>query len=133
MKTSLVKYVAVAALGTVLSLPGLAAAQQAGSSTLGIEVTKIEAVAKGWSIRKSVLDKAIFNDKGEEIGTITDVIATPDDALSYAIISDGGYLGVAEHYVAVPVSQIKIVDGKFQLPGATKDTLQKAPAFVYAE
>lgn len=133
MKSTFVKYAAAATIGALLSLPGVALAQEAGSSTLGIEVTRIDAVAKGWSVRKSVLDQAIFNDKGEEIGTVVDVIVTPEEALSYAIVSDGGYLGIAEHHVAVPVDQIKIVDDKFQLPGATKDTLQKAPAFVYAK
>lgn len=128
----LTKWTVASALGFSLATIGVAGAQVAGTTTLGIEVTRVEAVAKGWSLKKALLDQSIFNDKGEEIGTVADVIVTPEESLSYAIISDGGYLGIAEHYVAIPIDQIKIVKNKFQLPGATKDALQKAPAFKYA-
>jgi len=41
-------------------------------------------------------------------------------------------LGIDRHDVAIPVSQIKQVDGKFVLAGATKDTLKAMPPFEYA-
>jgi len=44
----------------------------------------------------------------------------------------GGFLGVDRHDVAVPVSQIKLQNGKYVLVGGTRDALKTAPAFEYA-
>ena len=38
------------------------------------------------------------------------------EAVSYAIINAGGFLALAKHDVAMPVSQFKLVDNKLVLP-----------------
>ncbi len=58
---------------------------------------------------------------------------TPSRSLSYAIVGVGGFLGLGEHNVAVPVSMFKQQMGKITLPGATKDALKAAPKFEYAK
>ena len=58
---------------------------------------------------------------------------TPDKALSYAIVGVGGFLGVGEHEIAVPVGKMKLEKGKIILPGATKEALKAAPKFEYAK
>ena len=47
-----------------------------------------------------------------------------DKAVSYAIVGGGGFLGLGKHDVAIPVSQLKVKDGKLVLAGATKDALK---------
>jgi uncharacterized protein YrrD len=79
-----------------------------------------------------VLGQPVFNDKNERIGSIDDIVIAPDRAVSYAIIGVGGFLGVDRHDVAIPVGQIKQVQGKFVLAGATKDVLKAMPPFEYA-
>jgi hypothetical protein len=64
--------------------------------------------------------------------SIDDIIIAPDKAISYAIVNAGGFLGLAKHDVAVPVSKFKLVDGKLVLPGATKEALKASPEFEYA-
>ena len=49
-----------------------------------------------------------------------------------AIVNVGGFLGLAKHDVAIPVSQLKLIDKKLVLPGATKDALKASPEFQYA-
>jgi sporulation protein YlmC with PRC-barrel domain len=78
-----------------------------------------------------VLGQAVFNDKNERIGAVDDIVVAPDKAISYAIIGAGGFLGVGKHDVAIPVSQLTQVDGKFVLAGATKDGLKAMPSFEY--
>ena len=39
---------------------------------------------------------------------------------------------MTKHNVAVPVSQLKLVDGKLVLPGATRQALKDVPPFEYA-
>lgn len=79
-----------------------------------------------------ILAQPVFNEKSEVIGKVDDVIIAPDKAVSYAIIAAGGFLGVGKHDVAIPVSQLRQVDGKFVLPGATKDIVKTMPPFEYA-
>jgi len=69
----------------------------------------------------------------ERIGSIDDVIVTLDKSVSYAIINAGGFLAVTKHDVAVPVSQLKLVDDKLVLAGATREALKASPPFEYAK
>jgi sporulation protein YlmC with PRC-barrel domain len=108
-------------------------AQVAGSTTMGITVEEMKMVALGWSAKKKILGKAVYNDKNEKIGTVDDLIITPDKSVSYAIIGAGGFLGMGKHDVAVPVGQFKEDKGRIVLAGATKDALKAMPKFEYAK
>src|SRR3954469_10350382 len=112
-------------------LGGVAHAQVAGSSTLG--VANLTMVTNGWSIKKKVLNKAVYNEDNKRIGKISDIIVAPDGTASYFIIGAGGFLGVARHDVAIPVGQMAEQDGKFILAGATKEALKQLPKFEYAK
>ncbi|MDA8405510.1 MAG: PRC-barrel domain-containing protein [Deltaproteobacteria bacterium] len=107
----------------------------AGSETviLGVTVTELTNVVNGWSVKKQVLGKRVYNDKKQKVGTVEDIIIAPDRVVTYAIIGAGGFLGMDKHDVAIPIKQFKVVDGKFTLPGATKDTIKKMPVFKYAK
>jgi len=109
------------------------AAQVAGSTTLGVPATEITTLAHGWSAKKQILGKPVYNDHNERVGDVDDIIITPDKSLSYAIIGVGGFLGLGEHYVAIPFNQFKRGDDKYVLPGATKDTLKALPPFTYTK
>ena len=117
----------------VLISPTISHAQVAGSTPLGVSVTELQAVVKGWSVKRTVLGQAVYNDKDEKVGSVDDIIITPDKAVSYAIVGTGGFLGLAKHDVAIPVSQFKLVDKKLVLPGATKEALKAIPEFQYAQ
>ena len=82
-------------------------AQTAGERKLGVTVIELNDVIKGWSARRQVLGQHVYNDKNEKIGTVDDLIITPDKSVSYAIIGAGGFLGMGKHDVAIPVSQFK--------------------------
>ncbi len=116
----------------VLITPNVARAQVAGSTLIGVAQAELRDVALGWSAKRQVLGQPVFNDQNERIGTVDDVIIAPDKAISYAIINAGGFLHVAKHDVAVPVSQLKQDDGKLVLAGATRDALKAIPEFEYA-
>ena len=119
--------------GVILISPAASHAQVAGTTTLGVTVTELQAVTKGWSVKRTILGQPVYNDKKERVGTVDDIIVSPDKAVSYAIVNAGGFLGLAKHYVAIPVSQFKLVDKKLVLPGATKEALKASPEFQYAQ
>jgi len=117
----------------VLISPTISHAQVAGSTLLGVSVAELQEVVKGWSVKRTVLGQPVYNDKNEKVGSVDDIIITPDKAVSYAIVGTGGFLGLAKHDVAIPVSQFKLVDKKLVLPGATKEALKAIPEFQYAQ
>lgn len=110
-----------------------AVAQVAGAtSSVAVVATESSELALGWSVKRSVLGKPLYNDGGDKIGTISDLIVSPDKSASYMIIGVGGFLGLGKRDVAVPVTRVVEQDGKFVLPGASKSALAAMPAFTYA-
>ena len=115
-----------------LTAPTISHAQVAGSTLLGVSVAEMRDVSLGWSAKRQILGQAVYNDRDERVGSIDDVIVASDKAVSYAIINAGGFTGLAKHDVAIPVSQLKLVDNKLVLAGATKEALKASPPFEYA-
>ncbi len=127
-------FTAVAAASFLLAGATASIGQQVvGSTQLGVAVAELRDVTTGWSAKRQVLGKTVYNDNGDGIGKVDDIIVAPDKAVSYAIIGAGGFLGVGRHDVAIPVGQLKQQgDGKFVLAGATKDALKAMPPLEYA-
>jgi hypothetical protein len=100
---------------------------------VGITVNELVVVTKGWSVKKQILKKPVYNDKDQKIGVVDDLIVAPDKAVSYAIIGAGGFLGIDRHDVAIPVNQFKMQKGKIVLPGASKEAIKAMPKFQYAK
>lgn len=73
--------------------------------------------------------------KGDtSIGQIEDVMVDLDHATTAAVIlSVGGFLGMGDKLVAVPVSQIKVGSEAKFTTDLTKDQLVNAPAFDFAK
>jgi len=90
------------------------------------------AVAVGYRASKFI-GASVYNDKNEKVGRIGDLIIKPDGTLSYAIVDVGGFLGIGQHQVAIPVGQFAAVKPKIVLPGATKDALKALPEFNYSK
>jgi sporulation protein YlmC with PRC-barrel domain len=128
------KIVVAGLMGVMMAVTaGNGAAQVAGLTTIGVPATEITTLTKGWSAKKQILGKPVYNEQNEKVGEVDDIIVAPDKSISYAIVSVGGFLGLGEHYVAIPFNQFKADDGKYVLRGATKDVLKAIPNFDYAK
>ena len=101
------------------------------AQTVQLVVVDVKAVALGLQASK-VIGMDVRNSKVEKIGSIDDLIITPDHSLSYAVVSVGGFLGLGRRLVAIPVEQLRDEKGKLILPGATKEALKALPEFQYA-
>ena len=49
----------------------------------------------------------VYGTENDSIGEIEDVIVSPDNKPSYALISYGGFLGLGENQAAVPVAALE--------------------------
>jgi sporulation protein YlmC with PRC-barrel domain len=128
MKTMLL----IAVLGLMLTATsGDAGAPVAGVITLGTTVEVTQAIAVGNRASK-LIGAPVYNEQGEKIGNVDDLIISPDHSVSFAIVSIGGFLGLASRLVAIPVEQLREEKDRLVLPGATKEALVKLPEFKYA-
>jgi osmotically-inducible protein OsmY len=115
-----------AAARAAWAAPGVAEVE----NHLIVEVT--QAITVGHRASK-LLGATVYNEQEEKVGTVDDLIITPDRALSYAILSVGGFLGLGRRLVAIPVEQLHAEQGRLILPGATQEALKEFPEFQYAD
>jgi sporulation protein YlmC with PRC-barrel domain len=102
-----------------------------GSVLTGVNAEMVN--TKGYRATQ-LLGSGIYNDKGANIGVLEDFIVSSDKSISVAIVGVGGFLGVGDRSVAVPVDLFETNDkGQTVLPGASKEQLEALPAFIYAD
>lgn len=116
----------VAALGVMAP-----AISQVAGQTVMLSQVDPAVLATGWRATK-IIGEDVFNDAGEEIGKLEDLIVSTKATAPYVVVSVGGFLGMGAHHVVVPVSVMEMVDKKLTLHGATKDSLKALPNFEFA-
>jgi len=117
-----------AVLAAALSGPALS---QGAPQTLSLMKVDPTTLATGYRTSK-VVGSTVYNEANEAVGTIDDLIVTPNETVPFAVLSVGGFLGMGSKYVVVPFNALIVKDKKMVLPGATKDSLKSLPEFKYS-
>jgi sporulation protein YlmC with PRC-barrel domain len=129
---SSVALAALTVIGALCSAGPVAAQVAGGTTTVEASVTESTKLAMGWSVKKTLMGKTVYNDAGVKVGKVEDLIISPDKNVSYVIVGAGGFVGIGRHDVAIPVAQIQDKAGKLVMAGATKDSIKAMPEFTYA-
>lgn len=90
--------------------------------------------AEGQISANTYIGQPVYNAADESIGEINDVIFTMDGSVEAAVIGVGGFLGIGEKNVAVPLDTITVTEvpnsADLKLTTTeTADTLNAAPEF----
>jgi hypothetical protein len=127
----MIRSITLAACAAILvaSLTGPAFSQGAPQTVTLMKVDPTT-VATGYRTSK-VVGSTVVNEANETVGTIDDLIVTPNEKVPYAVLSVGGFLGIGTKYVVVPFSSLEVNDKRMMLRGATKDSLKALPEFKY--
>jgi len=100
------KYLAAALLGTAL-LTGSAFAENATTDRSNVNT----AVHKDGQFRSSkLIGVNVYNNNNEKIGDIQELIVDNSGKVDNVVLGVGGFLGMGEHYVAVPMEKLKFVN-----------------------
>jgi hypothetical protein len=80
-----------------------------------------------------VIGKDVVNVADEEVGTIADLVMDQDQKLVGVVLSVGGFLGIGDKWVAIPVDQIDFPTDEQParlLVAVTEEQLKNAPDFM---
>ncbi|ASS54253.1 PRC-barrel domain-containing protein [Rhizobium leguminosarum] len=80
------------------------------------------------------IGQSVYNGNNESIGSVNDLILKKDGGFVAAIVGVGGFLGIGEKNVAVPMEKITVAqntqDGSVKLTTSeTSESLKAAPEF----
>ena len=119
----LAKYTIAGVAGSML----LASAAFAQSPTTPADTSKAPAPATAsdmsssfqgtWRASKMV-GLNVYNDSNESLGSINDLLTDKSGNIKAVVIGVGGFLGVGEHLVAVPLDKVKFVNEPVAYTGA---------------
>ena len=121
-------FLATAAMLSLALVAGGASAQGAPQT---VEKVNVEKLAAGYRASK-IIGSSVLNDAKQTIGKVDDLLVSPDGKQPYAVLSVGGFLGMGSRLVVVPFDNLKFAGKQVQLPGGTKEGLEKLPMFKYA-
>lgn len=134
-------------IAVAASLAAPMAMAQVPANTPSAAAAPIKA-AGTWRASK-VIGVNVYNENNDKIGDISELIIDSAGRVEGAVVSVGGFLGMGEHLVVVPMDQLKFAnkagktttgstasDTKEWYPdravlNATKDQLKSMPQFKY--
>jgi hypothetical protein len=99
-----------------------------------LAVVDVKAVAKGYRV-SALIKSDVLNSDDETIGEIDDLIVGNEDNALFVIIQVGGFLGFGGRLIAIPFRRLVIRQDddvlNIVLPGGTRESLERLPAFEY--
>lgn len=117
--TKFTTLVAAAALAAMFAVPNLAAA--AGNDIMLPDHTM--RVSK-------IIGSTVYNEQGQNIGSVVDVLVKDTPAEPTAILSVGDFLGTGTKLIAVPLSHVNLAGAKPMMAG-TKESLASMPVYLF--
>ena len=133
------RFAAAAAVAAALGLAALPAQAQTPTASPALEPAtgnpnlSVASVRMADGVRASkVIGATVTGSDNTDLASVNDLMMNASHTVVYAVLSVGAVMGIGGKLVAVPIAQLQAgSDGKFVLPGATKDTLNAMPTFVY--
>ncbi|MBY0337916.1 MAG: PRC-barrel domain-containing protein, partial [Acetobacteraceae bacterium] len=80
-----------------------------------------------------IIGSRVYNQRGESIGEVDDVLLMQGGQGPMAVIQIGGFLGIGGRLVTVPLSELRWAADRerWMLPTASREELERRPAFEY--
>ena len=77
-----------------------------------------------------ILGKKVISQKGEDLGTIEDLVLSKETCLDYIILAPGGLLGTGDRLIPIPWKALKTgAQADTLIIDMDKSQLEKAPSF----
>jgi len=80
----------------------------------------------------NLLGQTIINEQGQEIGQVTEVLVSTDQENVQVILSVGGFLGLGDKLISVPLPELMHKEGRFVCELCKKE-IQEKPEITFPE
>lgn len=80
-----------------------------------------------------LIGKAVYDTSGDRVGEIDDVVINKQNKATAAVLGVGGFLGIGEKKVAVPMNQLAMQGDRIVASGLTKDSLERMAKYEERE
>ena len=77
---------------------------------------------------QDLMDREIYNLRGQQLGDVERVLIGQGDR-AYVVIGHGGFLGLGEKEILLPLDQIRVQGNRLVMPGMTDDQIRAMPEF----
>ena len=77
-----------------------------------------------------LIGMTVYNDQNQKLGVIDDIMLPAAGGEVTAVLSVGGFLGIGEKMIKVPLSHVHFMTDKAMMPG-DKATLSAMPIYNY--
>jgi len=104
--TALLATIASAQTPTAPAAPTAPADRAVSSSTSGSTTMSSSQLQGDWRASK-VVGLSVYNENNEKLGSINDLLMDKSGNIKAVVLGVGGFLGMGEHLVAVPLEKVK--------------------------
>jgi len=107
-------------------------AEVASSETL--IVVPFDVLPSYGSLVSAWYKQSVYDPSGKKVGTVADMLFSPDGSINAVMLDVGGFLGIGQKHVAVPVSAISVTQKKAKswlTINTTKDVVKKAVGYKF--
>jgi len=80
----------------------------------------------------NLLGQTIMNEQGQKIGQVTEVLVSTDQENVQVILSVGGFLGLGDKLISVPLPELMHKEGRFVCELCKKE-IQEKPEITFPE
>lgn len=75
----------------------------------------------------------VYNQQGEKIGTIDDIMLPAKNGEATAVVSVGGFLGIGAKLIKIPLNHVQFTGNKPMMMGdGSKTALMAMPSYSYS-
>ena len=107
-------------------------AEVASSETL--IVVPFDVLPSYGSLVSAWYKQSVYDPSEKKVGTVADMLFSPDGSINAVMLDVGGFLGIGQKHVAVPVSAISVTQKKAKswlTINTTKDVVKKAVGYKF--
>jgi len=80
-----------------------------------------------------LIGSAVYDAKGESVGDVADLIVDRDGHVPAVVISVGGFLGIGNKLIAIPMDGVKFGENDRLTVNLTRDQIAQAPGYSYSD
>jgi sporulation protein YlmC with PRC-barrel domain len=78
---------------------------------------------------EQLVGKSVYNSAGDRVGEIDEIVVNRNSRATAAVVGVGGFVGVGEKKVVVPLDNMRMQGDRIVVPNISKDNVDRMQAY----